>query len=133
MQKDHAAKEVKFFDQAGRVFLHPSSVLFAETGLKSGFVTYFSKAETSKVFLRDSTEVRRHLQMLGLPTRLKLNDRSLFSPYSCSAARSLYSTLLAVSCLAKTASSSSERIPELLSSALNYGKSFLGWLDGYFS
>lgn len=57
MQKDHQAKEVKFFDQAGRVFLHPSSVLFAETGLKSGFVTYFAKAETSKVFLRDATEV----------------------------------------------------------------------------
>lgn len=59
IQKDHQAKEVKFFDQAGRVFLHPTSILFAEAGgLKSGFVAYFAKAETSKVFLRDATEVR---------------------------------------------------------------------------
>lgn len=58
IQKDHHAKEVKFFDQNGRVFLHPTSVLFGEAGvLKSGFVTYFAKAETSKVFLRDATEV----------------------------------------------------------------------------
>jgi hypothetical protein len=58
IQKDHHAKEVKFFDQNGRVFLHPTSILFAEAGgLKSGFVTYFAKAETSKVFLRDATEV----------------------------------------------------------------------------
>lgn len=57
VQKDHQAKEVKFFDQSGRVFLHPSSVLFTENGLKSGFVAYFAKAETSKVFLRDATEV----------------------------------------------------------------------------
>ena len=38
--------------------MHPTSILFAEAGgLKSGFVTYFAKAETSKVFLRDATEV----------------------------------------------------------------------------
>nr|XP_019013814.1 ATP-dependent RNA helicase A [Kwoniella pini CBS 10737]OCF52595.1 ATP-dependent RNA helicase A [Kwoniella pini CBS 10737] len=57
IQKDHEAKEVKMFDQAGRVFIHPSSVLFNESGFKSGYLTYFSKAETSKVFLRDATEV----------------------------------------------------------------------------
>jgi ATP-dependent RNA helicase DHX57 len=70
VQKDHQAKEVKFFDQAGRVFLHPSSVLFAETGLKSGFVTYFSKAETSKVFLRDATEVYLLSSVHGHPADL---------------------------------------------------------------
>lgn len=57
IQKDHEAKEVKFFDSAGRVFLHPSSVLFAESGWKKGYLAYFSKAETSKVFLRDATDV----------------------------------------------------------------------------
>ncbi|ORY29995.1 P-loop containing nucleoside triphosphate hydrolase protein [Naematelia encephala] len=57
VQKDHEAKEVKMFDQSGRVFIHPSSILFAESGFKSGYLTYFSKAETSKVFLRDATEV----------------------------------------------------------------------------
>ncbi|ODN98303.1 ATP-dependent RNA helicase A [Cryptococcus wingfieldii CBS 7118] len=57
IQKDHEAKEVKLFDQAGRVFVHPSSILFNESGFKSGYLAYFSKAETSKVFLRDATEV----------------------------------------------------------------------------
>ena len=45
------------FDQSGRVFIHPSSVLFSESGFKSGYLAYFQKAETSKVFLRDATEV----------------------------------------------------------------------------
>lgn len=45
------------FDQSGRVFIHPSSVLFSESGFRSGYLAYFSKAETSKVFLRDATEV----------------------------------------------------------------------------
>ena len=45
------------YDPSGRVFIHPSSVLFSESGFKSGYLAYFSKAETSKVFLRDATEV----------------------------------------------------------------------------
>jgi HrpA-like RNA helicase len=57
IQKEHEAREVKFFDSAGRVFLHPSSVLFSESGWRKGYLAYFSKAETSKVFLRDATEV----------------------------------------------------------------------------
>ncbi|WVW82777.1 hypothetical protein I302_104788 [Kwoniella bestiolae CBS 10118] len=57
IQKDHEAKEVKMFDQFGRVFIHPTSVLFTESGFKSGYLAYFAKAETSKVFLRDATEV----------------------------------------------------------------------------
>ncbi|WWC89843.1 uncharacterized protein L201_004771 [Kwoniella dendrophila CBS 6074] len=57
IQKDHEAKEVKMFDQSGRVFIHPTSVLFNESGFRSGYLAYFAKAETSKVFLRDATEV----------------------------------------------------------------------------
>jgi ATP-dependent RNA helicase DHX57 len=58
----HEAKEVKLFDKSGRVFLHPSSILFAESGYKGGFMAYFAKAETSKVFLRDATEVSLTLE-----------------------------------------------------------------------
>ncbi|ORX33843.1 putative ATP-dependent RNA helicase A [Kockovaella imperatae] len=57
IQKDHEAKEVKMFDSSGRVFIHPTSILFSESGFKSGYLAYFAKAETSKVFLRDATEV----------------------------------------------------------------------------
>lgn len=43
----------------GRVFLHPASVLFDATAWKSPFLVYFHKHMTTKVFLRDATEVRR--------------------------------------------------------------------------
>lgn len=55
--KDHEAKEVKFFDDSGRVFIHPGSILFSENSLKLGYLTYFHKAETSKTFLFDATEI----------------------------------------------------------------------------
>jgi ATP-dependent RNA helicase DHX57 len=74
----HEAKEVKFFDEHGRVFIvrthsgcqasgslnvippqHPASILFSEPNLKLGYLTYFHKAETSKPFLFDATEVCR--------------------------------------------------------------------------
>lgn len=64
VQKDHEAREVKFFDRQGRVFLHPSSIMFGESGWKRGFVAYFSKAETSKVFLRDATDVPLYALLL---------------------------------------------------------------------
>ncbi|KAI0931624.1 hypothetical protein AcW2_000470 [Taiwanofungus camphoratus] len=58
VQRDNVAKEFKVFDlKEGRVFLHPASVLFGEAVWKSPFLTYFQKQATSKVFLRDATEV----------------------------------------------------------------------------
>lgn len=45
-------------NDSGRVFLHPASILFGATAWKSPFVVYFHKQMTSKVFLRDATEVR---------------------------------------------------------------------------
>jgi hypothetical protein len=56
--KDHEARDLKFFDPRGsRVFLHPQSTLFSSSAFKSPYLAYFSKHETSKVFLRDATEV----------------------------------------------------------------------------
>ncbi|KAJ3829380.1 P-loop containing nucleoside triphosphate hydrolase protein [Lentinula raphanica] len=58
VQRENTAKEYKIFDlQEGRVFLHPSSVLFGHASWKSPFVVYFQKALTTKMFLRDATEV----------------------------------------------------------------------------
>ncbi|KAE9409120.1 P-loop containing nucleoside triphosphate hydrolase protein [Gymnopus androsaceus JB14] len=52
VQRENTAKEFKFFDlREGRVFLHPSSVLFGHASWKS------AKAMTTKMFLRDATEV----------------------------------------------------------------------------
>lgn len=64
IQKEHEAREVKFFDAQGRVFLHPSSVLFNESGWRKGYLAYFAKAETSKVFLRDATDVPLYALLL---------------------------------------------------------------------
>lgn len=59
IQRENTAKEFKIYDlKEGRVFLHPASVLFGNAAWKSPFLVYFHKAMTSKVFLRDATEVR---------------------------------------------------------------------------
>ncbi|KAF9074920.1 P-loop containing nucleoside triphosphate hydrolase protein [Rhodocollybia butyracea] len=58
VQRENTGKEFKFFDlRDGRVFLHPSSVLFGRASWKSPFVVYFQKVMTTKPFLRDVTEV----------------------------------------------------------------------------
>ena len=62
VQRANEAKEFKFYDirvgnDGGRVFLHPASVLFHSAEWKSPFVTYFHKQQTTKLFLRDATEV----------------------------------------------------------------------------
>ncbi|KAJ7070765.1 P-loop containing nucleoside triphosphate hydrolase protein [Mycena amicta] len=71
VQRDNVAKEFKMYDirssggsgkgpkERGdnRVFLHPQSVLFDVATWKSPFLVYFHKHMTSKVFLRDATEV----------------------------------------------------------------------------
>jgi ATP-dependent RNA helicase DHX57 len=60
VQREHVAKELKIFDKdEGRVFLHPSSVLFGIASYKSPFIAYFSMNATSKTFLRDATEVQQ--------------------------------------------------------------------------
>merc|ERR1712093_34512 len=57
-QLDHESREIRFFDgDAGRVFIHPGSILFKETKFKNGYLTYFSKSVTSKPFLRDASEL----------------------------------------------------------------------------
>jgi ATP-dependent RNA helicase DHX57 len=58
VELDPDAKTIKYFNQEnGRVFVHPSSVLF-DTQTYSGsasYVSYFSKMATSKTFIRDLT------------------------------------------------------------------------------
>jgi ATP-dependent RNA helicase DHX57 len=61
VQRENTAKEYRLYDTSvtggQRVFLHPSSVLFKEVAWKSGFVAYFKKQETNKIFVRDVSEV----------------------------------------------------------------------------
>jgi ATP-dependent RNA helicase DHX57 len=71
VQRANEAKEYKFYDirvgeDGGRVFLHPASVLFHSAEWRSPFVTYFQKQQTTKLFLRDATEVRRFKRMSRL-------------------------------------------------------------------
>ncbi|KDQ63105.1 hypothetical protein JAAARDRAFT_119492 [Jaapia argillacea MUCL 33604] len=65
VQRENLAKEYKIYDLAeGRVFLHPVSVLFGATTWKSPFLAYFQKQLTSKLFLRDATEVPLYALLL---------------------------------------------------------------------
>lgn len=56
IRKQHESREVRFFDDTERVFIHPSSTLFSITKLKSGFLTFFEKVITTKPFLRTVAE-----------------------------------------------------------------------------
>ncbi|KIP11667.1 hypothetical protein PHLGIDRAFT_27719 [Phlebiopsis gigantea 11061_1 CR5-6] len=69
IQRANEAKEFKFYDirtgeTGGRVFLHPASVLFHSAEWKSPFVAYFQKQQTTKLFLRDATEVPIYAMLL---------------------------------------------------------------------
>ncbi|KAI9300769.1 P-loop containing nucleoside triphosphate hydrolase protein [Cunninghamella echinulata] len=58
VEREKEAKEIKFYTKKdGRVFLHPSSILFNTNQYNASFLTYFSRMTTSKTFLRDGTEV----------------------------------------------------------------------------
>jgi len=60
VELDPEAKTIKYFNQDnGRVFVHPSSVLFdAQSFSGSGsYVSYFSKMATSKTFIRELTRM----------------------------------------------------------------------------
>lgn len=65
VQRENMAKEFKMYDlREGRVFLHPTSILFEVAAWKSPFLVYFHKHMTSKVFLRDATEVPLYALLL---------------------------------------------------------------------
>lgn len=65
VQRENSAREFKIFDlREGRVFLHPASVLFDTAAWKSSFLVYFHKYMSTKVFLRDATEVPLYALLL---------------------------------------------------------------------
>ncbi|KAG9026944.1 hypothetical protein FRB95_008310 [Tulasnella sp. JGI-2019a] len=69
VERDHEAKEFKVFEDSERVFIHPQSIMFDTLDtVKSRFFAYFAKSMTTKVFLRDVTEVSLYgLMLFGGP------------------------------------------------------------------
>ena len=58
VELDPEARTIKFFNQNGRVFVHPGSTLFgAQTFIGSAYLSYFHKMATSKVFIRELTRM----------------------------------------------------------------------------
>ncbi|KAF5352726.1 hypothetical protein D9756_005876 [Leucocoprinus leucothites] len=58
VQRDNNAKDFKVLDlKEGRVFIHPASILFGCASWRSPFVVYSYKYQSSKLYLRDATEV----------------------------------------------------------------------------
>ncbi|KAL4787915.1 P-loop containing nucleoside triphosphate hydrolase protein [Aspergillus varians] len=64
---DPDARTIKYFNQEnGRVFIHPSSLLFSAQSFpnSAAFLSYFTKMETSKVFVRDLTPFNAYSLLL---------------------------------------------------------------------
>ncbi|KAL5000309.1 P-loop containing nucleoside triphosphate hydrolase protein [Aspergillus recurvatus] len=64
---DPDARTIKYFNQEnGRVFIHPSSLLFSAQSFPNAaaYLSYFTKMETSKVFVRDLTPFNAYSLLL---------------------------------------------------------------------
>ncbi|KAL4980076.1 P-loop containing nucleoside triphosphate hydrolase protein [Aspergillus desertorum] len=64
---DPDARTIKYFNhENGRVFIHPSSLLFSAQSFPNAamYLSYFSKMETSKVFIRDLTPFNAYSLLL---------------------------------------------------------------------
>ncbi|KAF9926297.1 hypothetical protein FBU30_004105 [Linnemannia zychae] len=58
VERETVTKEIRLFTKDdGRVFLHPSSILFQANQYQVPFLVYFSKLETTKIFVHDATMV----------------------------------------------------------------------------
>ncbi|GJN87301.1 hypothetical protein Rhopal_000249-T1 [Rhodotorula paludigena] len=78
IERERESREVKYFEPEGRVFLHPTSLLFEETKFVSPFVTYANKQVTTKQFLRDATEVPLYALLLFSSGRISMElDRGV--------------------------------------------------------
>ncbi|KAJ5098147.1 hypothetical protein N7532_005148 [Penicillium argentinense] len=67
VEVDPDARTIKYFNQEnGRVFIHPSSILFSAQGYPSAaaYLSYFTKMATSKVFIRDLTPFNAYSLLL---------------------------------------------------------------------
>ncbi|KAF7504911.1 hypothetical protein GJ744_001632 [Endocarpon pusillum] len=81
VEVDPEAKTIKYYSQDnGRVFVHPSSVLF-DTQTFSGsasYVSYFSKMATSRTFIRDLTPFNAYgLLLFGGPIAVDTHGNGL--------------------------------------------------------
>ncbi|OKL57819.1 hypothetical protein UA08_07006 [Talaromyces atroroseus] len=66
IELDPDARTIKYFNREnGRVFIHPSSNLFTvQNYANAAYVSYFSKMETSKVFIRELTPFNAYSLLL---------------------------------------------------------------------
>ncbi|KAJ5690587.1 hypothetical protein N7462_004979 [Penicillium macrosclerotiorum] len=67
VEVDPDARTIKYFNQEnGRVFIHPSSILFSAQGYPSSvaYMAYFTKMATSKTFIRDLTPFNAYSLLL---------------------------------------------------------------------
>ncbi|KAL2856998.1 P-loop containing nucleoside triphosphate hydrolase protein [Aspergillus pseudodeflectus] len=67
VEVDPDARTIKYFNQEnGRVFIHPSSLLFSAQAYpnSAAYMSYFTKMETSKVFIRDLTPFNAYSLLL---------------------------------------------------------------------
>ncbi|KAK3378370.1 P-loop containing nucleoside triphosphate hydrolase protein [Podospora didyma] len=67
VELDPEAKTIKYFAQdSGRVFIHPGSAMFGSQSFNgnAAFLSYFTKMETSKIWIRDLTPFNAYTLLL---------------------------------------------------------------------
>jgi HrpA-like RNA helicase len=92
VEVDPDARTIKYFNQEnGRVFIHPSSILFSAQGYPNAaaYLAYFTKMATSKVFVRDLT--RKFPPSFSFPI---INVQYNYTQLTHSTAFNAYSLLL---------------------------------------
>ncbi|KAJ9376654.1 hypothetical protein DTO063F5_8677 [Paecilomyces variotii] len=81
VELDPEARTIKYFNQEnGRVFIHPSSILFSAQNYSgaAAYLSYFAKMATSKVFIRDLTPFNAYsLLLFAGPITLDTTGRGL--------------------------------------------------------
>lgn len=81
VEVDPDARTIKYFNQEnGRVFIHPSSILFSAQNYAgaASYLSYFTKMATSKVFIRDLTPFNPYSLLLFCgPITLDTTGRGL--------------------------------------------------------
>ena len=84
MAKEAAAHAVRFYArEAGRVFLHPSSVNFGVGRFESGWLVYSEAVQTAKVYIRESSMVPAYALLLfggDIEARPKIPNLLAFIP-----------------------------------------------------
>jgi ATP-dependent RNA helicase DHX57 len=83
IRRRNEAREYQLYDigkHGKRVFAHPGSIMFSQMSGKSSFLVYFNKHQTTKIYLRDATEVNSYCVSSLTPLHMASRHRFQYIP-----------------------------------------------------